>query len=303
MNNVKIYNIRDMVVDFFDHWTGHASNCVKMGTSGNAPAKRLENKLFDILGDKWYDYQEQLIEEVSDILDEYPAKNSSVAEAAKQVKAAWPEIVEFLTTTDLIEEMVNGTKNESTKHKYGRLLKESKEDVIFDSSEEVPEDLFRDWCEQQGLDYDELDDEEKFQFEADIKDDEMAMFLDSVDFGDRLYLVHGTAGRWDGDYEGGKLMYLDKFTDFSDELSNDINEIKVAITDEGLVVTGYHHDGENTYIIDRVTRKGEAVCDRYAEREGVDDFMELDTDSEMIEKLLKTPGCLEKIKYASEIGY
>ena len=187
--------------------------------------------------------------------------------------------------------------------KIYKLLKESKEVVIFDSSEEVSEDYMREEAEANGYDYDEMDDGERYQLEADIKDQEMEDFLDNVDFGDRLYLVHGTAGRWDGDYEGGKLMYLDKFTDFSDELSNDLDAIKVAITDEGLVVTGYHHDGENTYIIDRVTRKGEAVCDRYAEREGVDDFMEIDTDSEMIRKLLKTPGCIQKIKYASEIGF
>ena len=67
------------------------------------------------------------------------------------------------------------------------------------------------------------------------------------------YLLKGTCGRWDGDYEGGK------FIDTMDELLSCISHLdgfSIVDKDGHLMIDGYHHDGRDHYELKKLTKKG-----------------------------------------------
>lgn len=71
-------------------------------------------------------------------------------------------------------------------------------------------------------------------------------------------IITGTCGRWNGTVKGGK--FLKSFDDFRQFVSH-LDEIKVIDENGHLIITGYHHDGNDRYELKKLTRKGYEYAD------------------------------------------
>ena len=69
-------------------------------------------------------------------------------------------------------------------------------------------------------------------------------------------LAVGSAGLWYGRVAGGTFLTVNKPEDLFYIVSN-CDDVKVSVEPEdGLTVTGYHHDGTNTYVVRKLTEAG-----------------------------------------------
>ena len=73
-------------------------------------------------------------------------------------------------------------------------------------------------------------------------------------------LAVGTVGRWDGTFEGGKI--INTFGELLD-IFEDCDCIKFEDDNGHLYVTGSHHDGSISLEVKELTQKGEAFADRH----------------------------------------
>ena len=73
-------------------------------------------------------------------------------------------------------------------------------------------------------------------------------------------LAVGTVGRWDGTFEGGKI--INTFRELLD-IFEDCDYIKFEDENGHLYVTGSHHDGSISVEVKELTQKGEDYADRH----------------------------------------
>lgn len=135
---------RNIIIAFFAHWTGYASDGWKTGISSNPTAGRIENYLcqhYPEWMDGYYDngLHMKLIHKVMDICEKtYNPPSAAPIYVRKQMQLAWPKVEKFLETTPLINdnaEFVENTrpqwesmKKTITFKELKKLIKESAED-------------------------------------------------------------------------------------------------------------------------------------------------------------------------------
>lgn len=123
--------------------------------------------------------------------------------------------------------------------------------------------LFENYAEEHGWEtaddvpekmiYDEMDEQDRAEWQD---------FLDELHFmlSENKYLLTGACGKWYGPCECGK------FIDSTDDLLYCIQHLdSVRFYDESghLKICGFHHDGEDTYELKRLTDKGAALAEKY----------------------------------------
>lgn len=109
--NYNRMSFRELIIAFFAHWTGYASNGFKTGISSNPTASRIENYLCDNYpewGDNYYEdngLHMKLMNKVTKIEDEFgEITYASPYNVDKRIAKAWPKIEKFLETTPLIKD-------------------------------------------------------------------------------------------------------------------------------------------------------------------------------------------------------
>ena len=74
------------------------------------------------------------------------------------------------------------------------------------------------------------------------------------------FLITGTCGRWNGPAECGNFIKdYDDFTAFIKHLNN----IKIYELNGHLYISGYHHDGHDSYKMKKLTDRGVQYADRH----------------------------------------
>lgn len=124
---LKNLSLRDLIILYFAHWTGYASNGWKTGISSNPTAARIDNYLFEHFPKTWAEdhYEEKsvpskLMHKVLDICDKaYSPPSNAPAYVRKQMEKAWPKVEKFLNTTSLIPDITE----ESNKITFEQLKK------------------------------------------------------------------------------------------------------------------------------------------------------------------------------------
>lgn len=161
-------------------------------------------------------------------------------------------------------------------------------EVVYLDTRRIPtEEEVKDFWRNNHDEDDEFPEEgsdEYCQAESTIKSLEFDDFKDNFQsLG--LCLVHGFAGLWDGNHEGGKVIEIDT----ADELFYCVrgcDDVKVVCDKDGLHVIGYHHDGTNTFTVKPLTKKGKAYWEHHAEQ-----------SYDVHHHLLDTKGYLKRIRY------
>ena len=124
------------------------------------------------------------------------------------------------------------------------------------SFEATKDYLFETFAEEEGwLSIDEIPDcvvYHEIELEQRSEWDDFMADLDYI-FSKDTYLLTGTCGRWNGPAEAGK------FITSKDELLDCIRHldfIKFYDKDGRFYISGYHHDGSDSYEMKRLTKKG-----------------------------------------------
>ena len=87
---------------------------------------------------------------------------------------------------------------------------------------------------------------------------------------EHYYLITGTCGRWNGTAECGNFIKdYDDFTAFIRHLDN----LKIYELNGHLYISGYHHDGHDSYEMKRLTDRGVQYADRQHIEYGIDDYL------------------------------
>lgn len=98
------------------------------------------------------------------------------------------------------------------------------------------------------------------------------------------YLVVATLGRWDGTYDGGKILSCwdsirDKILRFG------YDDVKVYQHGNDLKLVGMHHDGRDGYTVYQLTDKGTKYVENH----------QMDSDRELHNHLMEKAGYVRKI--------
>ena len=107
-----------------------------------------------------------------------------------------------------------------------------------------------DWQTVDDIPNDRVFDEMAFQDECrwiDFKH-EMDRLLEH-----NAYIMTGTCGRWDGPCSGG--TFICSFSDFSDAVRH-LDYLEIYDENGHLYIKGSHHDGDDSYELKRLTKKG-----------------------------------------------
>jgi hypothetical protein len=117
-------------------------------------------------------------------------------------------------------------------------------DFLLEENEEVTEeDIENHIYAQNDLDFEVVSEYIKYQFNNKGK-----------------LLAVGKVGRWDGTYDGGRI--INTFRDLLD-LFRDCDYIKFEDENGHFYVTGSHHDGSISVEVKELTQKGEDYADRH----------------------------------------
>lgn len=168
-------------------------------------------------------------------------------------------------------------------------MKKTKEIVLYDDTEnykkfdETRDFLFAVYADENGWACKENIPDETVYKEIDFQNAETWRDLkDALEnsFKTRYYLMMGTCGRWNGNFDGVMGIHdlevhnygpnkfyasvhveVDSAVDVmaSHEL---IDNIKVIDRNGHLIIEGYHHDGSDHYELKRLTRQGYEYADR-----------------------------------------
>lgn len=109
----------------------------------------------------------------------------------------------------------------------------------------------------------EINDESVDRMAYEWAEEDVKFYLDCIDkhiFSHPL-LVTGSVGRWDGTYNGGKV--IDNTRDFWDLLV-DCAYVELASEKNHLYIKCSHHDGTNHYEIRELTNRGYKFWREYA---------------------------------------
>lgn len=108
-------SLRDLIITYYAHWTGYASNGMKCGESSNPITQKIVTVIYDRFEDiikeetgmDCYDWKIALMKKVTKILDKYKPNNfhPNAFMIGKQAKTGWPEVEEFLLNTDFIPDV------------------------------------------------------------------------------------------------------------------------------------------------------------------------------------------------------
>ena len=117
------------------------------------------------------------------------------------------------------------------------------------------EGLFEDGIEES----DEAIDNYIYQ-QNDQEFEDFRRYMEYLMNGKNQMLAKGSVGRWDGSYEGGKI--INTFRELLD-LLKDCDYIKFEDENGHLYVTGSHHDGSIYIEVKELTKKGEEYADNH----------------------------------------
>jgi len=107
--------------------------------------------------------------------------------------------------------------------------------------------------------------------------------------GDNRLIISAQLGRWNGTFEGGKI--LDDFEQIRSQIFSSYDNIIVSSKDNCLYIEGLHHDERDYFYVYQLTDKGEDYADRHYD----------EPDSILIPHLLNTKSYVKKI--FSKISY
>jgi hypothetical protein len=111
------------------------------------------------------------------------------------------------------------------------------------------------WASESEVPESEVYEELRFEYETAWEEEERLLISF---FNEGTFLMKGTIGRWNGNYEGGKIV--SSFKEMA-ELWKDCDDIKLYDCNGHFYITASHHDGTNYMEVKKLTAKGE----RYAE--------------------------------------
>lgn len=135
--------------------------------------------------------------------------------------------------------------------------------VLFDSDREVTLDEIREQCESNEMEVPEQGSEAWYSLVNDFHQWDWEDFRSDagLHFDLGLCLVTGYDGLWDGRHEGGKVLTISNGGDLVSMLSN-CDQVVVSLEpDDGLVVTGHHHDGTNRRVVRQLNKRGVQVVE------------------------------------------
>ena len=141
-------------------------------------------------------------------------------------------------------------------------MKKTKEIVLYDDTEnykkfdETRDFLFEVYADENGWACKENIPDETVYKEIDFQNQETWRDLkDALEnsFKTRYYLMTGTCGRWNGNFDGG--TFITCYRDFQSMIQH-LDNIKVIDRNGHLIIEGYHHDGSDRYELKRLTRQG-----------------------------------------------
>lgn len=132
--------------------------------------------------------------------------------------------------------LYNDTEPTSFESMRNYLFNEYAEQERWESLDDIPDCLV----------YYEIDEERRHDWEAFVAE------LDSM-FDEDCYLLTGVCGRWNGPAEGGKFIHSTQ--DLLDAIRH-LDYIKVYDENGHFLISGYHHDGSDSYELKKLTKKG-----------------------------------------------
>lgn len=133
-------------------------------------------------------------------------------------------------------------------------------------------------------------DEVQFEFE-----NFEAELRNAIDKKDDVYVLFGSFGRWDGPVYGGGIIETAK--DLFDLLSFRGDHDDTFIDDGGeFKVEQSHHDGHNSYVIRKLTKKGLIRYRNHMERFGC-------FDSDLLASLVNTREYTRKAEITKAMGW
>ena len=147
-------------------------------------------------------------------------------------------------------------------------MKKTKEIVLYDDTEnykkfdETRDFLFEVYADENGWACKENIPDDEVYKEIDFQNQETWRDLkDALEnsFKTRYYLMTGTCGRWNGNFDGG--TFITCYRDFQSMIQH-LDNIKVIDRNGHLIIEGYHHDGSDRYELKRLTRQGYEYADR-----------------------------------------
>lgn len=136
-------------------------------------------------------------------------------------------------------------------------MKKTKEIVLYDDTEnykkfdETRDFLFEVYADENGWACKENIPDDEVYKEIDFQNQETWRDLkDALEnsFKTRYYLMTGTCGRWNGNFDGG--TFITCYRDFQSMIQH-LDNIKVIDRNGHLIIEGYHHDGSDRYELKR----------------------------------------------------
>ena len=108
--------------------------------------------------------------------------------------------------------------------------------------------------------------------------------------GEKTYVVLGKIGRWDGTYEGGKV--ISEIGKIFSLLAEDLDFTRITLESNCVKMVTVHHDGTNEFYVKELTKEGERFFENHQD--------EL-TDRELHQKLFNdshlSRNCIVVKKY------
>lgn len=134
----------------------------------------------------------------------------------------------------------------------------------YDSEREmkVRESLYEEFAAEENWEtFDDVPDEriEEELISCDDSDwDNLKWALNSA-FKKSCFILTGTCGRWDGNYDGGRFIH--NFNDLHSAISH-LDYLKFYECDGHFYIKGSHHDSDDFYELKRLTNKGYEYADK-----------------------------------------
>ena len=126
----------------------------------------------------------------------------------------------------------------------------------------TPEQI--EWAKQglfeEGIEESENEIDDYIYRENDYEFEDFRRYMDYLMKNKNQMLAKGSVGRWNGSYEGGKI--INTFRELLD-LFEDCDYIKFEDENGHLYVTGSHQDGSIYIEVKELTQKGEDYADRH----------------------------------------
>lgn len=127
---------------------------------------------------------------------------------------------------------------------------------LYDDRDEIRTELFQEYAEEQDWITESNVPDKMIDDEIQLRDEicwsDLKYSLERM-FKNGHYLLTGTCGRWNGNYDGGK--FIETVSDLLTCIQH-LDYITFTDRDGHLLIDGYHHDGRDHYELKKLTNKG-----------------------------------------------